>query len=439
MSVKPTERAGGLLRVWRHILAAFEIVRHYPIIIPLALITLIDEINYSGLNNVALPAYIGTLGLPLKVSGGVLASYLGTDGGLVAIIASTFLFSETLFRLPTGWLSDRLGRINLIIGAMFLSAPSFFLSWWVPNYLWLIPLRLWDGMMAAALWTSVYAVIGDAVPERFRANAMGFINMMYMLGLLSGYAIAGGIDKMTGQPRMFLLVSAGLVAVAAVAAWLFFRRRPEYNTPHPDVHLEEAEKAAISVSRHSVLLLITFSQNFALTMIAPFMYRYARDSVAKGGLGLTSAQLLLLVGVPVLGVAIFAVPLSRVADRVGKLTAVRVGFTAVAATLWIFSFTRELWVLSLVATVVGVAFSMGVPAWLAILSSLTSSKTRGATLGGYGAVQGIAAVLGPLVSGPFIWGHYGHASIFLASALVLAFAALLAWFALPEPQKTLAA
>lgn len=421
-----------------NILSAFAIIRQYPIIIPLAIITLIGEMNYSGINNVALPKYIGVLNLPQTVGNtNLLARFLGTDGGVVGFIASIFLFSEMLSRMPAGWLSDRLGRPKLIIGALFLSAPSFLASSMVGHhYLWLIPLRFWDGIMAAAIWTSMYAIIGDAVPERLRANAMGVINMMYMMGVFFGVGIALIINNSVPKtPQLFLAVSAMLVLVTALLSMTFFRRNPQLNHPHPEVHLEEAEKAIVSVSRHTVLLFITFFQNFALTLVAPFMIRYATDPVSKGGLDLQPTSLALLIGLPIVGVGIFAVPLSRVADKIGKLSAVRIAFTVAAGTLWIFTYTHHLWVLSIIATVVGIAFSMGVPAWLAILSSLTGRKTRGTTLGGYGAIQGLAAVIGPVISGTFIWGRYGHASIFLASSISLAIAALLTWFALPEQQK----
>ena len=286
--------------------------------------------------------------------------------------------------------------------------------------------------MAAALFTSIYAIIGDAVPERSRANAMGVINAMYMMGMFFGWGIAGGINALTHHPKHFLFVSAAAALLAGLFSFAFFRKRPELNSPHPEVHLEEAEKAVVSALHHAVLLTITFTQNLALTIIAPLMYLYAADPSVKGGLHLDLAQLALLLGAPLLGVAIFSVPLSRMADKIGKVTAVRVAFTVVALTLWIFSVTRKPWLLAVVATVIGVAFSMGVPAWLAILSSLSRSKTRGATLGGYGAVQGIAAVLGPLV-GSFVWARTGRLpDIFIASAVMVAFAAVLAWVALPK-------
>lgn len=404
---------------------SFTVFRRFPVIAPVALIMLIDEMNYSGINNVTIPAYLQELHLPDHIR-----------VWLVGTITSTFLLSEAIFRLPSGWLSDRFGRARLITTAICLTSPSFLISGLAPNYQWFFALRAWDGLMAATLFTSIYAIIGDAVPERYRANAMGVINAMYMIGLVAGYAIAGSIDQLTGHPRNFLFVSAAVALLAGVTSFFFFRRRTELNAPHDEVHLEDAEKAAISVARHVTLLAVTFSQNLALTIIAPFLYRFAvKATIREGGLGLSPGQLGLLVGAPLLGVALCAIPLSRIADRIGKLTAVRIAFLMVAGTLWVFSVSHQLWLLSLAATIVGIAYSMGVPAWLAILSALSARKRRGATLGGYGAVQGIAAMLGPLV-GAYVITHFGLSRIFVASSVLVGIAALLVWVALPEHTRT---
>lgn len=422
MSPSATTTRERLHALSQQALIAFAILHKYPVLVPAAVIMLLGEINYSGINNVTIPTFLNGLPMPS-----------GARTWLVGAMASTFLLAETLFRMPSGWFSDRYGRARIITIGLFLTAPSFLMSALAPHANWLFPLRAWDGIMAAAIFTSVYAIIGDAVPERFRANAMGVINAMYMIGMLLGYATAGGIDALTGNPRNFLFLSAGIALCAGTASLLFFRRYRGLNDAHPEVHLEEAERAVVSVARHVVLLIVTFAQNLALTIIAPYMYLFAagRNPVPAGGLGLSLNQMGLLVGAPLLGVALFAVPLSRLADKIGKLLAVRLAFTLVAGTLWIFAVTRELWLLSLAATVVGIAFSMGVPAWLAIISSLASSKTRGVTLGGYGAVQGIAAVIGPLV-GSFISTRFGLPSIFIASAITVALAAILTWVALPN-------
>lgn len=422
----PTRQQGGARA--RALLSAFTIMTRYPVLLVLGLVTLVVQISYSGINNVTLPKYIPDLGVPAML-----------EGRITGAVISTFLLAETFLRIPFGWLSDRYGRGKMIVGAMLLTAPSFWLTGMVSSYLWLFPLRAWDGMMAAALWPSLFALIGDRVPERFRANAMGVINMMYMLALFCGWGLAGFIFTRTENPRLFFQLATALIGFGGVGALIFFSRaqRPAREVDDGAVDVADENDRRVPASRHAILLTITFTQNFAITLLAPFMFRYVTED-----LGFSLAQLGVLVGAPMVGIAIFALPLSRVGDHLGKLFTVRLAFTAIAAALWFFAFQTTLVGLSLTVTVIGIAFSMGIPAWLAMLCSLSSSKRRGVTLAGYGTVQGGAAVLGPLASG-WIWDTLGHGQIFLASAAVITLAALLAWLALPKQEtcspKTLTA
>jgi MFS family permease len=218
---------------------------------------------------------------------------------------------------------------------------------------------------------------------------------------------------------------------AGVLAFIFFRALPQLSVPHPEVHVETAEHVVVSVGHHAALLSITFVQNLGVTLIASYMFRYTTDPVALGGLGFSLNDLGWLVGAPVVGVGLLALPLSRLADSLGKIRAVRLAFTVAAVALWAFSRFQSLPALAITATCLAVAFSIGIPAWLAIISSLATANTRGLTLAGYGTVQGAAAAIGPLIGG-VIWDKIGHAQIFTASALTLTLAAILTWVTLPE-------
>lgn len=396
------------------VVGAFGIIGQYPVLIPLALITLFAQMSFSGANNVTLLNYVSSLGV---------SKYW--EGRITGYILATFLLAETFLRVPFGWLSDRYGRTPLIVGALCITVPAFLFAAFVPHYGWLFPAFAVVGMMAAALWPSIFALVGDMVPQRLRANAMGVINMMYMLALFSGWGLAAALHERGARPSSFFFFGAGILGLGGVVAALFFRLRPQFHKPHPEVHLEDAEHAVMEVAHHAVLLTITFLQTLAITLLAPFMFKYVSEDL---GFGL--GKLAVLVGAPVIGVALFAIPLSRLADTIGKVAAVRIAFAAIAVTLWLFSAYHSLPVLAVTAMIIGVAFSMGVPAWLAILSSLGGSKARGVTLAGYGTIQGMASVCGPLLAGQ-IWDHYSHVGIFMASALSLTIAAILAWSALP--------
>ena len=407
----------GITAILSHVRAAFAILGHYPVLLPLGLVTLCAQMTYSGVNNVSIPKLVPVLAVPHA-----------QEGWITGAIVSTFLLSETFLRIPFGWLSDRYGRVPLILLALFGSIPSIWLGGHVPaaHWQWLFPLRWWDGMMAAALWPSVFALLSDRVPWRGRANAMGMINMMYMLALFIGWGLAGVLVARTGNPRLYFSLGAGFFGIGGLIALGALLWRPHLNHPHPDMHLEDAERSMVSALHHVVLLFITFVQNFAITLLAPFMFRYATEY-----LHFSLAQLALLVGVPVVGVGLLALPLSRLSDVLGRVTVVRTAFTTSAVALWMFSAFHTLPALAGSALLLAVGFAMGIPAWLAVISSLSGSKTRGVTMAGYGTVQGMAAVCGPLVAG-VIWDRIGHGYIISASALTITLAALLAWFALPR-------
>ena len=417
MSSPDTPARRSPVEVITHLGAAFGIFTRFPVLIPLGLITLFAQISYSGINNVSLPLLIPRLGIPR-----------GQDGWITGAVVSTFLLSETFLRLPFGWLSDRYGRTRLIICALFCSVPTVLLSGRIApgHWQWLFPLRWWDGMMAAALWPSVFALVSDRVPWRWRANAMGLVNMMYMLALIAGATIAGVLVTRTDNPRLFFTVGAAMLAAGGTLALVFFLLRPHLNRPHPEVRLEDAERSIVSAMQHVVLLGITFMQNFGITLLAPFMFRYATEY-----LGFSKPQLALLIGVPVLGVGLLALPLSRLGDLLGRLTVVRMAFTLVAASLWAFFSFHSLPILAVSALGIAAGYAMGVPSWLAVISSLSGTRTRGVTIAGYGTVQGIAAVCGPLVAG-VVWDRLGHGYIVAASALALTLATALVWFAVPH-------
>lgn len=417
MSSPDLPSSSRLREIVDHLRGAFGIFTRFPVLIPLGLITLFAQLCYSGINNVSLPMLIPRL-----------AILPGEDGWITGAVVSTFLLSETFLRLPFGWLSDRYGRARLIIGALFLSAPTVWLTGRVAPAHWLalFPLRWWDGMMAAALWPSLFALTSDLVPWRWRANAMGLVNMMYMLALIIGSVIAGALIAHTGNPRLFFTFGSTMLMAGGVIALLFFLPRPQLNLPHPQVRLEDAERCVTSVAQHTVLLSITFAQNFAISLLAPFIFRYITEY-----LHFDKTQLAVLLGIPVIGVGLLALPLSRLGDLLGRLTVVRLAFTLVAVAMWLFSLWHTLPMLAGCTLVIAVGFAMGIPAWLAVISSLSGSRTRGVTMAGYGTVQGAAAVFGPLVAG-LIWDRLGHGAIVPASAAALTLATVLVWFAVPN-------
>jgi MFS family permease len=402
-----------------------EIFRLYPILIPLAVVIFCGEAGYSSLNNLLVPLYV-------KERGGFLGVPPAMMGRAVGLVAAGFLLGETLLRIPTGRLSDRLGRRPLMIVGPIISCLSPVFATTVRRWHYLLALRLGDGCGAACLWPSVYALIGDTVSPGFRATAMSVANMLYFAAVTLGPWAASTIVGATGSyPVAFRSVTILFLVAAAVSTWgvgAFLARKPAAFEREPQLASEPARAESgvnpgVSPATLVAMLAITFAQNFAIIMLAPFLSLYARVvlGVPVGKIG----RLYLLPG---LVLASLAVPMGRLADAWPRARSVRVALLVSTIGMACVPLAGSLETLMGLAILMGAAYALGMGAWLAVITEIAPEKERGATVGRFGAAQGLGAVMAPLVGG-HMW-DLNHAYAFWLSAGVLGISTLIAAFGL---------
>jgi len=402
-------RAGLWAGLHRTYLAVFT---RYPFLVAVALITACGELAYAGINNVALP-------LLLKEEGHALGLH-GARAAWVVLgpVASTFLLAETLLRIPFGRLSDRWGRVRMMTLGPAVGAVSMFLVTRLGDYRWLFPLRALDGMAAAALWPSTFALVGDRVDEGWQATAMSTLNTIYLAAVGVAPALVGLAVEATDSLRAPFLGGSVLLLTATLAAALWLRPvagKAEVRSPQAGGE----PRAPVSHGLWASLLAISFCQTFAVIMLAPFLALYASSElrVTAGGLGL-------ILLAPAVTVGMLSMPLARLADRWGRIRAVNSALLTSAILMWLIPQTHRVDVLIVLASAFATAYALGTPAWLAILSEAAPPGARGVTFGSVGTAQGAGAFLGPLVASRLglLSPHYP----FYGSALALSLSALLA-------------
>ena len=119
---------------------------------------------------------------------------------------------------------------------------------------------------------------------------------------------------------------------------------------------------------------------------------------------------------PAVLVGLAAPFLGRLADRLGEDRAVKAGLLLVTALMWLFTQARHPLHVGIVATAMALAYMLAVPAWLSIIASVGGERHRGAAFGGMGTVQGLGAMIGPLL-GTDLWER-GHFLPLYATAIV---------------------
>jgi DHA1 family multidrug resistance protein-like MFS transporter len=404
----------GLRALERTYVAVF---RRHPVLVPLAVIMTCAETAYAGVNNFALPLYIASDGASLGVSANAV-------GRIVGLITATFLLSETIGRLPLGRLSDILGRRPLMIAGPSLGAASFLVLSQVGDFRAIFPLRMLDGLGAAALWPALFATIGDRVPRAHRATAMSVVNTVYMVGIALGPSLAGAVIKAFHSHRApFVMASGFLLVAAGTAAFAVAPRRALHGTAPG-----ETGHTAVSRRRLVAMLAVMFGQTFGVILLAPFLTLYAKQE-----LKIASGDISLLFVLPAAAVAVLAMPLGRLADRLERQVAVKIGLCAGAVAMWLIPLARSLWALAGMAVVLAVAYALAAPSWLAMVTEVAPEQQRGTLLGRFGVAQGMGAVLGPLVGG-FLYDR-AHWYPFVASAAILTISTLVAFAGLPRSRE----
>lgn len=369
----------------------------------LSLVALLAELGYQTTAVAAMPFFLRS-DLLLPVS-------------LITFINMWFLVAETGAKIPFGTLSDRYGRRWFVVLGPLLSAIAAIAISFRPPPAAIAALRALDGVGAAMLWPALFATVADVVEERIRATAMGLFNAMYIAGVVAGPMLYSTVFAYTGSRVAIFHVLAVFFLLAVVVAALV-TPSPASRTPTPSSVGCDGGRApsAWRVVRGSPVLLamlvVAVVQFVGLHMLNGVLSIYLKEEihVPEEHFG----RLFLYIG---LVVGPFALPMGRLADRIGKPQAVRLGLGTCAVAMWLLPWVRSIPLLVVVAAVFGIGFLLASPAWLALMTELAGEECRGGVVGIMNTAQGVGASLGVAMGGP-LYQYVAHGAPFLASAIL---------------------
>jgi MFS family permease len=390
-------------------------------IISLAIVSAVAECAYAAINTLALPFFLHD---ELKIV------------EEIGVVVGTFLLVEALCKSPMGALSDRYGRRLFLTLAPIVSALTalgigavhgpvtgerifgFILN---AKFFALLALRAVDGLAAAAIWPTMYATMADQVEEDRRTSAMSVLTVSYMLGIGLGPKLAGMATEYFATPRAPFWVVSVLFLVTAVTAYLLVPRRRHHSyrelhagqDPHSTETGFQLSDLLHSARRFPLMLAMAFIVFLGVGLLYPIVALYAR---AKFGLTEADFGNLFLLPAAVIGVA--ALPLGKLGDRWGRARSVHVGMALCVASMWGLSAVRgSEWFLVAGATLLGLGFVMGVPAWIASIAEKAGNQRRGEVIGAVQTAEGIGVFLGVLL-GPKLYKWHYEAPV-IASACFL--------------------
>ncbi|MEM5477080.1 MFS transporter [Pacificibacter sp. AS14] len=176
---------------------------------------------------------LGCVGMFLV--GGVFGAQLGmgavyaTQAGFTLPEVSTFLaaifIGALVFQLPIGWISDRLDRRLVILGAAGIGGVACLAGSVMGTQLYIaIGVALLAGGMASPLYSLLIAHTSDFLEPDDMAGSSGGLIFINGVGAVGGPMIAGWLMGLFGPSGYWLLQAILMLAIVGYAAWRMTRR-----------------------------------------------------------------------------------------------------------------------------------------------------------------------------------------------------------------------
>jgi len=343
---------------------------------------------------------------------------------LIGVTLMVYNASLSLTFLPSGRLSDKLGRRPLIVaGTSLLTLSTLSLSLSNETAMTVLAV-IGEGVGLALLVPSGNALISDVVYGR----GSGLVFATYQIATLSaavvGSFVAGAVAESLGFQRMFLL-SATLAGGTAVFAFA--------KVPGPLQGKMNGYASALSESLRSsvtgTVRILQSNRELALltaalvihvvgfSMINPFIPLFAEK-----GVHLDISQVGIVISVWNAGIAIAQIPSGQLTDRFGARPLLLSHFVLSSFSWVIYTLSWNLESGILTMFFFGIIGALDMPARRTIMIEYATAEAGKATIiGSLDAITGVVGIVGPLIGG-LVWAQMGYASPFRIAGLINAFA-----------------
>ena len=322
---------------------------------------------------------------------------------LIGLAVGAYGLTQAGLQVPLGALSDRVGRLPVIVGGLLIFAAGSLLAGASDSIYGVIAGRLLQG--AGAISATLTALISDATREEVRTRSMAVfgvgIGLSFMIAMVIGPLIAGHF----GVRSLFWAA-----AVMAIVAALMLRLLPEIPRP-----VRRASWSIVPAFRADLLRIDFYVFLLHAIMTATFV---ALPFLLTDRLGMAlTDHWKIYVGALVVSLAI-AVPMIMNDHHQGRGRLIGLAVTLIVAAqlaLTFFGFSSLPVFLALVLYFAGFNFlEAGLPARLSVLAD---GEVRGASLGVFSSAQFLGAFVGGLIGGRFL-GQGRPADVFFVCALM---------------------
>lgn len=325
---------------------------------------------------------------------------------IIGVSLTIHYITDNVAKNVIGYLLDHFSpRLVVNIGLVISLLGLFIVKYAV--YPWIL-------ILSAAIYgvgiSPIWIVCLSRVSEENRAAQMGFLYMIWMVGLGLGSVIINFVMDKSVALAFWVMIFVWL------GAWLLSLLITHVQKRHVNVISFKKQFKMLWKRLRTMRPLLPgmILQTSAASMLVPILPTFAVDK-----LGLTHSQYsyVLLTG------GIFAVagliPFGKLSDVIGKKWFLVIGFITFGIGLGLLAWNTSLSTIFILAAIIGASYSAVLPSWNALLSEQVPHDQAGLGWGFFSSIEGIGVMVGPVLGG-VIGDAFGIKITVIVSACLLA-------------------
>lgn len=336
-----------------------------------------------------------------------LTHVLGAPTWTLGLIEGIAESTASLLKLSSGWLSDRVGRRKPF--ALFgYSLGAFSRILLAMSMVWghVLGARFIDRVGKGLRAAPRDVLITENSSPKQRGQAFGLHHSLEKVGEVLGPLVGAIVLWLFPGNYRGVFTIAVIPALLGVAVLLLVVRDRRTNHPTGKTLPQFRWRELSPTYRHFLLVIGLFSLGNSSDA---FLLLRTQD------LGLSSSYVLLLYSLFNLVEVILGLAAGRLSDRIGRRIVLTVGYLIFAVVYLGFAIATSLWMIWALFFLYGLYSTLTRGVQKALVSDLVHPEKRGAEIGVFYTVTGVAALPASLIAG-YLYSQIGSGAPFYFSA-----------------------
>jgi MFS family permease len=357
-----------------------------------------------------------------------LSNVLGAATTVIGFIGGLSESTDAIFRIFSGWLSDRIGRRKpfalLGYGLSTLVKPFMYLA---SNWGLVTAIRFSDRVGKGIRSSPRDALVADSVSVEKRGRGFGLHRAMDTAGAAIGliiaaviiYQLQGGGLELGLETYQWLVLAGTIPAILAVVVLFFFVRESKRKKSAPDSVQDRDKRNGLKKG---------FDRRFIIFLAVMAVFTLGNSSdffviLRAQNLEAPLVQVTLMLVLFNITYAAISWPAGRLSDKLGRKRIIAIGWAVYALAYIGFALASSLWQIWLLFALYGIYYGIVEGVARAFVADLVPAEKRGTAYGFYHGVVGLTLLPASLIAG-WLWDAVSPAAPFYLGA-GLAFLAML--------------